>query len=359
MYTNFIYLIVVLLIFSTQQPPLTPRLSVSLVLCASLSLFLLFAVINRQVFKRLLARMSGIVSGQYLAVLYHRSVSRQSLLALLFFCLQIYLLDVKSHLISVPLIGASLTLQGLFALCLFFLHLAIVWFYSYECYCRFSATRCARSSMVVANLKFNLAILLPWFLISGVIDLLQLVPGGLFTEQLSSPLGLILFYALLLVFFILFAPLLVVRLWNCRPLPPGGRRTFIEKFCRERDFQLREIVLLPGSGGLSFTAGVMGVLRYCRYLLVTDGLLGILDDDELSAVLAHEMGHVKERHLLFYLLFLLGYLVLAAPLSTLSDHLVFASIPARLMLFLPESGRNPPAGRHPSLRRRPCLSPAS
>jgi len=119
MYTNFIYFIVVLLIFSTQQPPLTPPLSLILTLCSSLALLCLFALINRQVFRQLLARISGISSGQYLAVLYHRSVSRQSLLALLFFCFQVYLLDVKSHLISVPLIRASFTLQGLVALGLF------------------------------------------------------------------------------------------------------------------------------------------------------------------------------------------------------------------------------------------------
>jgi len=339
MYTNFIYFIVVLLIFSTQQPSLTPRLSLSLTLCASLALLALFALINRHVFKQTLARIFGISPSPYLAVIYHRSVSRQSLLALLFFCLQVYLLDVKSHLISVPLVRASFTLQGLAALALFVLHLAVVWFYSHECYCRFTTSRCSRSSMVMANLKFNLAILLPWLLISGVVDLLQLAPGGVLTQRLDTPLGLILFYALLLVLFILFAPLLVVRLWNCHPLPPGNRRSFIERFCREQDFRIREIVLLPGSGGLSLTAGVMGVLRYCRYLLVTGGLLNILDDDELRAVLAHEMGHVKERHLLFYLLFLLGYLVIATPLSTLSDHLVFASIPPALMLFLPESAR--------------------
>ena len=339
MYTNFIYFIVVLFIFSTQQPTLTSRLSLSLTLCASFALLSGFALINRQVFKQLLARISGISSGPYLAVLYHRSVSRQSLLALLFFCLQTYLLDIKSHLLSVPLIRASFTLQGLFALGLFLLHLAIVWFYSHECYCRFSTSGCSRSSMVVSNLRFNLAILLPWLLISGVVDLLQLAPGGVLTQYLGTPLGIILFFALVLVLFVLVAPLLVVHLWNCRPLPPGDRRSLIEKFCREQDFKIREVVLLPGAGGLSLTAGVMGIVRQCRYLLVTEGLLNLLDDDELSAVLAHEMGHIKERHLLFYLLFLLGYLLVATPLSTLADHLVFASVPPEIMLFLPEAAR--------------------
>jgi Zn-dependent protease with chaperone function len=276
--------------------------------------------------------MSEVSVSTYSAVLYHRTVSRQSLLALLFFCFHIYLLDVKAYLLNVALIRASFTLQGLAALVLFLLHLTIIWSYSHECYSRFSARTGSRSSIVIANLKFNLAILLPWLLISGSFDLLQLLPVGSLHDRLNTPLGQILFFAFLLVIFMLFAPPLVLRLWSCRPLPPGTRRSLIEKFCQQENFQVREIVLWPSSGGVFITAGVMGLHRRCRYLLVTEGLLNVLDDDELSAVLAHEMGHVKERHLFFYLVFLLGYLILAYPLSTASFLLVLASdLPLKMM----------------------------
>ena len=332
MYTNFIYFIVVLLIFSTQQPSLTPRLSLPFTIGVSLVLLCLFALINRRVFNRLAARMSEVAVSTYLPVLYHRSLSRQSLLALLFFCLQVYLLDIKFYLTSVGLFRASFTLQGLAALGLFLLHLTIIWLYSHECHCRFSGSSCARSSMVTSNLKFNLAILLPWLLISGSFDLIQLLPVGSIHDQLNTPLGQVLFFAFLLVLFMFFAPPLVIRLWSCKPLPPGSKRSLIEKFCQEQNFQVREIVLWPSSGGVFLTAGVMGLLRYFRYLLVTDGLLNILNDDELRAVLAHEMGHVKERHLFFYLIFLLGYLILAYPLSTISFLLVLTSdLPLILM----------------------------
>ncbi len=325
MYTNFIYFIIVLLIFSTQQPSPVPRLSLHLTLLASISLLSLFALINRQVFRRLAARMAAVAAGPHLAVLYHRTVSRQSLLAFLFFCLAVYLLDIKYYLTSVALIRGSFTLQGLAALALFLLHLTIIWFYSYQCHCRFSGSTCSPSAIVAANLKFNLAIILPWLLISGSFDLLQLLPVGALHDQLNTPLGQILFFALLLVIFMIFAPPLVVRVWGCRPLAPGVNRSLIEKFCQDENFQVREIVLWPGPGANVITAGVMGLHRRCRYLLVTEGLLNVLDDDELRAVLAHELGHVKEKHLFFYLIFLLGYLVLAYPLSTLSFLLVLAS----------------------------------
>ncbi|UCG14281.1 MAG: M48 family metalloprotease [Deltaproteobacteria bacterium] len=325
MYTNFIYFIIVLLVFSTQQPSLAPRLSLTVTLGASLGLVLLFALINRWLFRQLARRIAAGHANVNFAVLYHRTVSRQSLLALLFFCAQVYLLDVKFHLIAFAAIRASFTLQGLAALGLFLLHLAIVWYYSYECQCLLSGCSDSRSSMVIANINFNLAILLPWLLISGSFDLLQLLPVGTIHDYLNTPLGQVLFFAVLLVIFMVFAPPLVMRLWGCRPLPPGDKRTFIEKFCREQSFSTREILLWPGFGAGSLTAGVMGLHRRCRYLLVTEGLLNILDEDELRAVLAHELGHVKEKHLFFYLLFLLGYLVLAYPLSVLSFLLVLAS----------------------------------
>lgn len=325
MYTNFIYFIVVLLIFSTQQPSPTPRLSLSLTLVASLALLLLFALINRQTFRRLAIRMSAPSADQHLAVLYHRTVSRQSLLAFLFFCVAVYLLDIKYYLISVALIRASFTLQGLAALTLFLLHLTIIWFYSHQCHSRFSASTSSPSDIVAANLKFNLAIILPWLLISGSFDLLQLLPVGALHDQLNTPLGQVLFFALLLVIFMIFAPPLVVRVWGCRPLASGISRSLIENFCREEKFQVREIVVWPGPGADFITAGVMGLHRRCRYLLVTEGLLNVLDDDELRAVLAHELGHVREKHLFFYLIFLLGYLILAYPLSTLSFLLVLSS----------------------------------
>jgi Zn-dependent protease with chaperone function len=333
MFTNFIYFIVVLLIFSTQQPSPTPRLSLFFTFASGLTLLFLFGLINRQVFRGLAARMSGVRVTSHMAVLYHRVVTRQSILALVFFCAEIYLLDIKYYLTIVSLIRFSFTLQGLAGLVIFLLHLAIVWFYSFECRCRFSSETCSRGSIVTANLKFNLAILLPWLLISGSFDLMQLLPLGSIPDLLDSPVGQILFFALLMIIFMILAPPLVVRLWSCQPLAQGTTRSLIERFCQKENFEIREIVLWPGQGGVFITAGVMGLIGRYRYLLVTQGLLDILDDEELRAVLAHEMGHVKEHHLFFYLLFLLGYVVLAYPISGVSLVLLLTSdLPLSLLI---------------------------
>ena len=50
------------------------------------------------------------------------------------------------------------------------------------------------------------------------------------------------------------------------------------------------------------TAGVIGFVRGFRYLLVSSQLLKSLSATELRAVTAHEAGHLRKQHLLFYLL---------------------------------------------------------
>ncbi len=55
----------------------------------------------------------------------------------------------------------------------------------------------------------------------------------------------------------------------------------------------------------------MGLIQKFRYILVTPSLLQLLEPEEIDAVIAHEIGHVKRKHLVFYLLFLVGYMLLS------------------------------------------------
>ncbi|MBW1982122.1 MAG: M48 family metalloprotease [Deltaproteobacteria bacterium] len=325
MYTNFIYFVLVLIVFASQQPLTPPRFSVAATALGSLGFLCCFALINHWVFQRLARRISSIAAGSRKSVLYHKVVSRQSVLAFAFFCMHTYLLDLKSHLLSLPGFSQSFTLQGLVAISLFLFYLAIVWAGSHQASFRLSSVGYRRSTVVWANLKFNFAILLPWLLISGSFDVVRVLPFEFLHQSLESPLGQLFFFSGLLVVFLLFAPPLVLKLWGCRSMPPGKTRTFIEDFCRQHDLKLKDIFIWPTHGTGMITAGIMGLHWRCRYLLITEPLLEILSLEELQAVLSHEMGHVKEHHLAYYILFLLGYLVLSYAVFDFSFLLMLAT----------------------------------
>ena len=103
-------------------------------------------------------------------------------------------------------------------------------------------------------------------------------------------------------------------------------RRELERFAEEKHFKVGDFMLWPLFGGETLTAGIVGMLPKWRYILITRGLLGLLNGDELKAVFAHEMGHVRRYHLLFYLAFFFCYSILAYALSDLAV-LVFLRSP--------------------------------
>jgi len=81
--------------------------------------------------------------------------------------------------------------------------------------------------------------------------------------------------------------------------------------CEKAKLKYNNILKWPIFEGRLLTAGVMGLIKRFRYILVTESLLQILNDDEIDAVMAHEIGHIKRKHLLFYLIFFLGFIILS------------------------------------------------
>jgi len=47
----------------------------------------------------------------------------------------------------------------------------------------------------------------------------------------------------------------------------------------------------------------MGLFAPLRYVMLSDGLLESMEDEKIEAVFGHEVGHVKLRHMEFFLVF--------------------------------------------------------
>lgn len=101
------------------------------------------------------------------------------------------------------------------------------------------------------------------------------------------------------IFMNLFYSRLIVPLFNKQtPLEEGSLKSKIESYARKVGFELRHIFVIDGSKrSTKANAYFSGFGREKRVTLF-DTLINDLDEDEIVAVLAHEVGHYKRNHIL-------------------------------------------------------------
>lgn len=312
MFTNILFFIIVFSIFSLYEsgapPPYTPGEAAAAVLAG----YCLFFAGARLLFAWFEKRYSRGRYGTRSFITLHTRQSNQCIAASVgMFALYVYGLDIKYYLEKALLPGAGGFAQNLAALTLLFLFLVTVWHASFPSYRRFYNHAATAGGYVLSQLRLNLSLVGPWLICTAVFDLIDLLPEsltGMLARHEAAQYGVL---AVVFGSIGLWYPRVLVRLWNCRPLPQGPLRKRLEDFCRAARFTCADIMLWDLFDGRLITAGVMGFVRGSRYLLISPTLLDILNEDELESVTAHEIGHVRHRHMLFYLVFVLGYTLFA------------------------------------------------
>jgi STE24 endopeptidase len=119
----------------------------------------------------------------------------------------------------------------------------------------------------------------------------------------------------------LMAPVMLCHIWHTRPLPPGELRDRLEKLCRRIGLRYRHILIWE-SDGMVVNAAVMGLFKPVRYILLSDGLLEMMDDRKIEAVFGHEGGHIKLRHIQYYLLFAVCSMLAVGGIMELSRWMI-------------------------------------
>lgn len=82
------------------------------------------------------------------------------------------------------------------------------------------------------------------------------------------------------------------------PLPEGGLRGKILKFSQNVQFPLTEILIMDGSKRSTKANAFFTGLGKKKKIVLFDTLVDKLTEDEVVAVLAHEVGHYKKKHIL-------------------------------------------------------------
>ncbi len=104
---------------------------------------------------------------------------------------------------------------------------------------------------------------------------------------------------LFMVFMAMFYTTLIVPLFNkLKPLGDGELRDALEKFASEAGFKLENIYVIDGSKRSTKANAYFSGLGPKKKIILYDTLINDLSTEEIVAVLAHEVGHYKKKHII-------------------------------------------------------------
>ncbi len=213
--------------------------------------------------------------------------------------------------------GALLSqLQVVFACFVLILYLFVVGWSSYwDAYFQHS-----KDAFHVAWLQvlFILPFCIPFLLLNVIFDGIDFLPSNWLLDFHSS----IFFGLLLLGLVTIFIPYFIQRLWQCQPLPDSPLRSSLDAICQQLQFK---------HGGFkvwtimqqALTAGIIGIVPHFRYIMFTQRILAEFPKEEIEAIVIHEIGHSRYKHLVFYPLLMIGIILSTHLILPLYNQILF------------------------------------
>lgn len=111
-----------------------------------------------------------------------------------------------------------------------------------------------------------------------------------------------LFIAVFSIFMNLFYAQLIVPIFNKQtPLVEGDLKTAIENYAKKVGFTQQNIFVIDGSKRSTKANAYFSGFGAQKRITLYDTLINDLETDEIVAVLAHEVGHYKKKHMIFNL----------------------------------------------------------
>src|SRR5579871_684880 len=198
----------------------------------------------------------------------------------------------------------------LFILAPFLIGLVLSWFFFYDAdralhdaapLSSGASPYWSRWAYLVFHIRFHLGlVLVPLLLLITVKDLPPLIPQP--DDNYRTLAGVGAFLTALAVYACM--PWAVRLFLGLKPLPEGPLRTRLLAASRRLKFRFSNILLWDTHGGVA-NAMVVGILPVLRYVVFTDRLITEMTGEEVEAVFGHEAGHIRHRHMLYYLAFMM------------------------------------------------------
>ena len=312
-YNNLLYLLVV--IFVVTSGPDSSGYAAGVLSCISLWLGKLgcFYFVCRVLFSP--SRVCNPAS-------YLKADRAGSVLAIGMVGIDVYYFHGLYYLKLIPGFQAMPILAHIIGVAIFFFYLSIVWFTASGSHNLAFGRRGDPKVFIGENLRANIPIGLPWVVVSLCVDFLKIIPVVWLHDFMVNGAGELAVFGIFFAFLAFGYPPLLMKIWRCTPVAEGAVRDELVGMCERLQLKYRDVLMWPLFGGQVLTAGVVGFVARFRYILITNGLLTSLTLGEIEAVIAHETGHVKYRHMPLYLFVLLGFSMIIAPVLYGINYLV-------------------------------------
>jgi Zn-dependent protease with chaperone function len=150
----------------------------------------------------------------------------------------------------------------------------------------------------------------------GILPMLLILPFFDFGPWLSDQLGITSWFMgdagfviaalttqLFLLGLMVVLPLPLMWLWGAKPLTDGALVGHMRSLGERMGVRVAGLMRWPVPGGKVYNAAVIGMIPRLRFVLFTDDLVRDLPQEQVTAVLGHELGHARHGHLWTYFAF--------------------------------------------------------
>lgn len=255
-----------------------------------------------------------------------------------FAILPVYILEV--YVLHWPLIvkyslGINLFfLTDLLLLAPFLITLVLSWIPLWQMDCAARQVTWGLGEYLGFHLRFSfLVVVIPLLSLVFLINVVSDIPSLNETVFIYPFVLWIMVLVFILLMYIL-APLYLKSIWRLKPLPAGPLRVRLEGLVKRSGMTIRDLLVWKTGRGRLANALVVGLLPQLRYVVFTDSLLSHFAPEEVEAVLGHEIGHAQQRHLLFYFLFGVVYILMAISIEGISGgNTILTMLNILLLIF--------------------------
>lgn len=306
MFTNIFYMILILLAISLspEEGPSFLSPQVAFFVCIALYLALLGVIIlQNRVLKKTLRLQKGVMLGLcnfeilLFLITYHFVFHGDRLLTNSYF---------------------PTTLSALFSLFLYFFALGTFH------YSAFKLKKIVLPNATAINetqnqIRFLIPFALPFLFLTFFLELLStfsLLDWFRGMNEGWTTIATFFGTLLLMLILILLLPPLIQWVWQCKTLEPSPLEARLRRLCEKAGFHQPKLKVWTVMNQ-ALTAAIVGIAAPFRYVIFTKKILNDVSPDALEAILAHEIGHSKRKHLFLYPFILMGFVVLSGILTML------------------------------------------